>query len=109
MDKQTQEIITMATRGTYRITIRGKLDERWGESFNGTLSRSIQVDKGCPCTILTCQVRDQAELLGILNQLSGMNLPLLEVQRVGLGESDPESDAGEPSPVENVSMSLKEE
>ena len=88
MDKQSTETLTMASRGTYRITIRGKLDEQWGESFNGTLSRNVRVDKSCPCTILTCDVRDQAELLGILNRLSSLNLPLLEVQRVLEEESD---------------------
>ena len=90
MDKQTADMITMASQASYSITIRGKLDERWGDWFNGTLRRSEEVNKGCPCTILTCRVRDQAELLGILNQLNSLNLPLLEVKRGVLEESDPE-------------------
>ena len=88
MDKQPTDKISMASRATYRISIRGKLDEGWGNWFNGTIRRREQVARGCPCTILTCEVRDQAELLGILNRLSSLNLPLLEVKRVDLDESD---------------------
>ena len=90
MEKQSTDTITMASRGTYRINICGKLGEQWGESFSGTIHMSEQMSKGCPCTILTCEVRDQAELMGILNRVNGLNLPLLQVIRVGFEESDPE-------------------
>ena len=64
---------------TYRITIKGLLSEHWADWFNGTLINFVNDSTGKPYTILTCQVRDQSELHGILNRLNNLNLPLLEV------------------------------
>lgn len=70
---------TMDKQANYQITVRGILTKQWSDWFNGsviTLERSLQ---GSPYTILTCKVRDQAELFGILNKLNSLNLPLLNV------------------------------
>jgi hypothetical protein len=63
----------------YQITVGGKLDQHWAEWLNGTLINIEHSRPGSPHTILTCQVRDQAELYGILNRLNGLNLVLLQV------------------------------
>lgn len=79
----------MASRATYQITTKGKLGANWADWFNGT---TISVERslaGIPHTILTCQVRDQAELLGILNRLYNLNLPLLQVIVVNSSETLP--------------------
>ena len=63
----------------YRIVVRGKLDSHWAEWFNGaTISMTYSSDVS-PNTILTLQLRDQSELLGILNRLHGFNLLILQV------------------------------
>jgi hypothetical protein len=76
----------MATAATYQITVRGKLAQEWIDWFNGTLIDYEQAREGNQSTILTCRVRDQAELLGILNRLYSLNLPL--VQMVVLSEAN---------------------
>lgn len=68
----------MDSPGTYQIAIRGILAEQWSDWFNGTII-SIRRNPGeSPTTMLTCKVRDQAELFGILNRLNSLNLPLLQ-------------------------------
>ena len=79
MDKQTPKEPGMASPATYQITTRGKLDQQWAEWFNGSLIQIEHSTAGHPHTILTCQVKDQAQLLGILNRLNSLNLPLLQV------------------------------
>jgi hypothetical protein len=70
----------MSSRAIYQITVIGKLDEKWVDWFNGTLINFEQKTAEKPQTVLTCQVRDQAELIGILNRLNSLNLPLLNVK-----------------------------
>lgn len=69
----------MASAATYQITVKGNLDEHWAEWFNGSTISLEYNPGGNPHTVLTCQVKDQAQLLGILNRLNSLNLPLLEV------------------------------
>ena len=68
----------MASPATYQITVRGVLAEHWADWFNGTIIAIERNLQGRPHTMLTCKVRDQAELFGILNRLNDLNLPLLE-------------------------------
>jgi len=71
--------IGITSQAVYQITVKGKLDECWSDWFNGT-TLSIEFGlAGNPCTVMTCKVRDQAELFGILNRLNSLNLPLLKV------------------------------
>jgi hypothetical protein len=72
----------MASQETYQITVKGMLDQHWSDWFNGTLVDMVQKKAGCSHTHLTCRVRDQAELLGILTRLNSLNLPILLVRLV---------------------------
>lgn len=67
----------------YKITVNGILNERWADWFNGTIISHERNHDGKAYTALTCQVRDQAELFGILNQLNSLNLSLLQVTLIG--------------------------
>jgi hypothetical protein len=69
----------MASQATYQIIAKGKLAEHWAEWFNGSIIQIEHSSEGNPHTILTCHVRDQAQLLGMLNRLNSLNLPLLQV------------------------------
>jgi len=79
MDKQSKEEPGMASSATYQITAKGKLAEHWTEWFNRSIIKIEHSTEGKPHTILTCHVKDQAQLLGILNRLNSLNLPLLQV------------------------------
>ncbi|HEY46708.1 MAG TPA: hypothetical protein G4O14_07995 [Anaerolineae bacterium] len=79
MDSEASNKTDTSFPTTYQITIKGLLSEHWADWFNGTLISFANDSTGKPHTILTCQVRDQAELYGILNRLNNLNMALLEV------------------------------
>ena len=64
--------------GRYEIRLKGHLDERWAERFEGlTLSHD-----GDGTTILCGPVVDQAALYGLLRTIRDLGLPLLAVTHV---------------------------
>ena len=64
----------------YRITVEGYLDDRWSDCMGGmTISANRHAEQGA-VTTLVGQVRDQAELFGLLNTLYELHLPLISVQ-----------------------------
>jgi hypothetical protein len=73
----------------YEICIGGRLDSSWSDWFEG-------LDM-FPCgenwTILCGRVADQAALLGILNKLCRLNLPLVSVNEIKWNKRRP--DAGQ--------------
>jgi len=62
----------------YQIRVRGILDEKWAEWFDGF---AISWD-GQDETVLTGRVIDQAALHGILNKIRDLGLDLLLVKSV---------------------------
>lgn len=64
---------------TYRILIKGYLDESWSERLNGMTVVNMNCDSGVPLTKLYGLVCDQSELLGILNNIYEMHLPLISL------------------------------
>ncbi len=62
----------------YEICIEGKLDSSWAEWFEGLDLK----DCGEKCTVLFGRIPDQAALLGILNKLCGLNIPVVSVNEV---------------------------
>jgi hypothetical protein len=79
MNSKSQKEPGMTTQAIYQITVKGKLTDNWSDWFNGTVIDTELGQEGCSHTTLTCRVRDQAELLGILNRLNSFNLPLVRV------------------------------
>jgi hypothetical protein len=64
--------------GLYEIRLKGHLDDRWIEWFEGlTLTRE---DNGN--TLLTGPVVDQAALYGLLRKVRDLAMPLISVIRV---------------------------
>ncbi len=68
----------------YEIRIRGHLDERWANWFEG-LTITLEANGE---TLLTGPVVDQAALHGLLKKVRDLGLPLLSVRRLTLGLSD---------------------
>ena len=79
MEIKSQKDQSRSSSLIYQIKVKGKLDAYWAEKFNGTtLSMSYDLENP-PNTILMLQVRDQSELMGILNRLHSFNLLILQV------------------------------
>ena len=64
----------------YRICVQGFLDGSWAERLSDFRINN-QVSAGeLPVAVLTGKTRDQTELIGVLNGLYEMHLPLLSVE-----------------------------
>jgi hypothetical protein len=64
---------------TYQIRFQGRLDDTWSHYFGG-MTVSTEPATGEPVSTLSGLVADQAALLGILNRLYDLGLPLLFVK-----------------------------
>lgn len=64
---------------TYRIRVKGYLPESWSDRLGGM---SVTEDRKCehPATILVGRLLDQADLMGVLNVLYSLHLPLQSVE-----------------------------
>ena len=77
---ETRKSYAFDQPGNYRIRVRGFLDESWSERLGGMyITKSSPKDQGS-VTSLVGQLRDQAELAGVLNTLYEMHLTLLSVE-----------------------------
>jgi hypothetical protein len=63
-----------------RICAKGFLDDSWAERLSGFLINNQVSDGESPVFVLTGSTRDQTELIGVLNFLFEMHLPLLSVE-----------------------------
>ena len=69
--------------GNYRIRVLGFLDESFSERLGGLrISQGSLKDNEAPVTELVGQVRDQAELAGLLNNLYELHLTLRSVEYI---------------------------
>jgi len=66
----------------YQIFIKGFLDESWSDRLNGMTIGHLNSDAGLPVTKLCGKVQDQAELLGVLNSIYEMHLPLISLELI---------------------------
>jgi hypothetical protein len=63
---------------TYRIVVRGEIDDRFAFLFNGMRMKRV---KGT--TVLTGVVVDQAQLHGYIERLAELGLDLLGLEQLG--------------------------
>ena len=81
MMSNTSHRLTLYEPACYRIRIQGMLDESWAEELGMGIGWLKEFGQG-PVTILKGEVLDQAALLGLLNRLYGLGLPLLSVEQL---------------------------
>ncbi len=65
---------------TYQIQVQGWISERWADWFDD-MTITVDEDDVSAVTTLTGTVADQAALLGLLQKLYNLGLPLLLVRR----------------------------
>jgi hypothetical protein len=65
----------------YRLCVKGFLDDSWSDRLSG-FRISNQVSDGVSIVLLTGRIKDQSELIGLLNGLYEMHLPLISVELV---------------------------
>jgi hypothetical protein len=70
----------LGTPATYCVKVNAHLDPGWSERLAGMKITTKKQKDGSSVTTLTGQVRDQAELMGVLNSLYDMHVPILTVE-----------------------------
>ena len=70
--------------GRYEIRLKGHLDARWAERFEGLSFRHARDGT----TLLAGPVVDQAALYGVLRTVRDLGLPLLSVVHTGPEQGD---------------------
>ena len=71
-----------STPATYSIHVEGLLDESWSERLAGMYIKTIKGKNLPPVTTLSGRLKDQAELLGVLNALYNLHITLVAVERL---------------------------
>jgi hypothetical protein len=71
---------TMADAWTYEIEVQGRIGERWAHWFDDMSVNARGEAEGATTTLIG-GVADQAALLGLLQRLYTLGLPLLLVRR----------------------------
>ena len=64
----------------YCIKVRGVIDERFAGYFGDMVISTEQKAKDQITGILTGKIKDQSELLGVLNALHNLHLPIVSIQ-----------------------------
>jgi hypothetical protein len=78
--EQRRQRINMFDPAVFGIRIEGRLGESWSDYF-GAQSISVEVDEAGLCTTtLVSEPVDQAALIGMINRLNGLGLPLVSVE-----------------------------
>lgn len=65
---------------TYQIRVQGRIDQVWSDRLEGMLISSHIPAYGPAVTTLIGQVTDQAAVVGVLNTLYELHLPLISVE-----------------------------
>jgi hypothetical protein len=69
-----ENLIIAKMKGKVKITIRGLLDKKWKDCFEG-MAIKYEGDNTC----ITGNIKDEAHLHGLLNQIRDLNLKLISV------------------------------
>ena len=77
---QYEVLLRLHTPATYCLRLKGTLDQSWSEQLGGMTIATVKIEGGGHVTTLTGRLLDQAALLGVLNSVYNLGLPLLSVE-----------------------------
>ena len=84
MSNQPNPETDFSELAVYQIRIKGHLDDRWADWFDGLTLRLEDSGE----TLLTGQVVDQAALHGLLRKVRDLGMLLISVNRIEAGQTD---------------------
>ena len=77
----TDQKLNMHEPAVFRICVQGELDERWSEYFSAQ-SVTMQKIDGQIVTVITSEPMDQSALVGLINHLNNLGIPLISVDPI---------------------------
>lgn len=72
----------------FSIRIQGEIGEDWAEYFGARMISTERGEARLPVTILTTEPLDQAGLIGLINHVNMLGLPLVSVECVSAPEGN---------------------
>lgn len=82
MDKKKR--LTLDSQAAYKIRVQGDLSERWSNRMGGAEIKVVSQSGEAPVTELTGDFMDQAALIGVVNTLYDLQLPLLSIKCIDI-------------------------
>ena len=79
---QSRNPIPFDRPATYQITVQGRIDPTWSDRLEGMAIWMTTLEAGSPVTTLEGELSDQAALVGVLNTIYELHLPVLSVKRL---------------------------
>lgn len=80
MDSEHLKNISLSTSMNYRIIVQGWLDDSWSDRLSGMYIKVQIPENKKPIVILDGKLKDQADLLGVLNNLNELRLSIISVE-----------------------------
>src|SRR5262245_36310826 len=81
--REQRSRLTMAGSARYRIRLQGVIERDWLDQVSRMRISYRNIGNADAITVLTGEMLDQAELIGFLNRLYDLGLPLISVQWLG--------------------------
>jgi hypothetical protein len=78
---------------TYQINVQGKVDPKWSDRMAGMEIRNSSEQTNPAVTTLDGELSDQAALLGVLNSLYELHLPIISVVLLPKQHGEEESES----------------
>jgi hypothetical protein len=88
--------LNMYDPAVFAIRIQGEIGEDWAEYFGAQTVSTEWGAAGFPVTILTTEPVDQAGLIGMINHVNMLGLPLVSVECLSAPEENGPSIEGKP-------------
>ena len=78
--EKREQGVSLGQPAVYRIVVQGVLPAEYADRLGGLRLRVGPGTSGGSATTLTGRLRDQSQLLGVLNGLYEMHLPILSIE-----------------------------
>ena len=85
--------LSLGTPAAYRIVVQGVLEKRFADRLGSMEITMGRESASTPVTTLVGRLRDQAQLIGVVNALYELRLPILVVERVESPEGPTSSES----------------
>ena len=86
--RQYPRKLNMYDPEVFVIRIQGEIGESWAEYFGARTISTERGESGFPVTVLTTEAVDQAGLIGMVNHVNMLGLPLVSVECVSAAKEN---------------------
>lgn len=80
--------LNMYAPAVFAIRIHGEIGKNWAEYLGARTIFTERRESGFPVTVLTTEAVDQAGLIGMINHVNMLGLPLVSVQCLSAPEEN---------------------